>query len=60
MRKLFGELAYRSKALEKTLAEAGVLLVIERSAQYGERQQVEVTSRASSACSGSERRWPPH
>ncbi len=41
-RKLFGDLAYRSEALEETLAEAGVLLVTERSRQGGKRQQVEI------------------
>jgi len=41
-RKLLGDLAYRSEALEETLAEAGVLLVTERSRQGGKRQQVEI------------------
>jgi Transposase DDE domain len=41
-RKLLGDLAYRSGALEETLAEAGVLLVTERSRQGGKRQQVEI------------------
>jgi hypothetical protein len=31
VRRLFGDLAYRSEALEKALAETGVLLVTERS-----------------------------
>src|SRR5918998_3019742 len=41
-RKLFGDLAYRSEALEKDLAGTGVLLVTERSRQNGKRQQVEI------------------
>jgi hypothetical protein len=41
-RKLLGDLAYRSEALEETLAEAGVLLVTERSRQGGKGQQVEI------------------
>jgi Transposase DDE domain len=41
-RKLLGDLAYRSEALEETLAETGVLLVTERSRQGGKRQQVEI------------------
>ena len=41
-RRLFGDLAYRSGALEEALAETGILLVTERSRQYGKRQQVEV------------------
>ena len=41
-RKLFGDLAYRSKALEDALAETGILLVTERSRQHGKRQQVEI------------------
>jgi hypothetical protein len=41
-RRLFGDLAYRSEALEDALAETGVLLVTERSPQHGERQQVEI------------------
>ncbi len=41
-RRLFGDLAYRSGALGETLAGAGVLLVTERSAQRGKRQQAEV------------------
>jgi hypothetical protein len=41
-RRLFGDLAYRSGALGETLAEAGVLLVTEHSAQGGKRQQAEV------------------
>ncbi len=40
--RLFGDLAYRSGDLEKTLAEAGILLVTERSRQGGKRQQVEI------------------
>jgi hypothetical protein len=41
-RRLFGDLAYRSEALEEALAESGILLVTERSKQGGKRQQVEV------------------
>ena len=41
-RKLFGDLAYRSEALEEALAESGILLVSERSRQGGKRQQVEI------------------
>ena len=41
-RRLFGDLAYRSEALEEILAEAGILLVTERSRQGGKRQQVEI------------------
>jgi hypothetical protein len=41
-RKLFGDLAYRSEALEEALAESGILLVTERSRQGGKRQQVEI------------------
>jgi hypothetical protein len=41
-RKLVGDLAYRSGDLEEELAEAGVLLVTERSAQGGKRQQAEI------------------
>ena len=41
-RRLFGALAYRSEALEEILAEAGILLVTERSRQGGKRQQVEI------------------
>jgi hypothetical protein len=41
-RRLFGDLAYRSEALERALAEAGIALVTERSRQHGKRQQVEV------------------
>jgi hypothetical protein len=41
-RRLFGDLAYRSEALEKALAETGVLLVTERSRQNGKRQQIEI------------------
>jgi Transposase DDE domain len=42
-RKLLGDLAYRSGDLEEDLAEAGVLLVTERSAQGGKRQQAEIS-----------------
>jgi Transposase DDE domain len=41
-RRLFGDLAYRSEALEKALAGTGVLLVTERSRQNGKRQQIEI------------------
>jgi hypothetical protein len=41
-RRLFGDLAYQSEALEEILAESGVLLVTERSRQGGKRQQVEI------------------
>jgi hypothetical protein len=41
-RRLFGDLAYRSKELEDALAGSGVLLVTERSRQGGKRQQVEI------------------
>ena len=41
-RSLFGDLAYRSEALEEALAESGILLVTERSRQHGKRQQVEI------------------
>jgi hypothetical protein len=39
---LGGDLAYRSEALEEAMAGAGILLVTERSAQRGKRQQVEI------------------
>jgi len=41
-RRLFGDLAYRSEALEEVLAETGILLVTEHSRQHGKRQQVEI------------------
>jgi hypothetical protein len=41
-RRLFGDLAYRSEALERALAEAGIVLITERSRQHGKRQQVEI------------------
>ena len=41
-RRLFGDLAYRSEALEKALAGTGVLLVTERSWQNGKRQPIEI------------------
>jgi len=41
-RKLFGDLAYRSEALEEAVTESGILLVTERSRQCGKRQQVEI------------------
>jgi Transposase DDE domain len=42
VRRLFGDLAYRSEELEDTLAGCGILLVTERSGQGGVRQQVEI------------------
>ena len=42
VRTLFGDLAYRSEALEEALTAAGILLVTERSRQGGKRQQVEI------------------
>jgi hypothetical protein len=42
VRRLFGNLAYRSEALEDALAESGIVLVTERSRQHGNRQQVEI------------------
>jgi hypothetical protein len=42
VRRLFGDLAYRSEELEDTLAGCGILLVSERSRQGGKRQQVEI------------------
>jgi hypothetical protein len=41
-RRLFGDLAYRSEALEDALAGCDILLVTERSRQGGKRQQVEI------------------
>jgi len=42
-RRLFGDLAYRSEALEEAMAGEGIVLVTERSAQRGKRrQQVEI------------------
>lgn len=41
-RRLFGDLAYRSEALEEALAGSGILLVSERSRQGGKRKQVEI------------------
>ena len=41
-RRLLGDLAYRSGALEDALAQTGILQVTERSRQHGERQQVEI------------------
>jgi hypothetical protein len=43
-RRHFGDLAYRSEALERALAEAGIVLVTERSRQHGKRQQVALAS----------------
>lgn len=42
VRKLLGDLAYRSGDLQDELANAGVLLVTERSVQGGKRQQAEI------------------
>lgn len=41
-RRLFGDLAYRSGALEEALAEAGILLVTGPSRQGGEWQHIEI------------------
>ena len=41
-RRLLGDLAYRSEALEEFLADSNVLLLTERSRQGGKRQQVEI------------------
>ncbi len=41
-RRLLGDLAYRSEALEEAMADCGVLLVTQRSRQGGKRQQVEI------------------
>jgi hypothetical protein len=41
-RRLFGDLAYRSEALEEALVDGGILLVTDRSQQGGKRQQVEI------------------
>ena len=41
-RRLLGDLAYQSEALEEALAECGVVLVTERSRQHGKRQRVEI------------------
>jgi hypothetical protein len=42
-RRLLGDLAYRSEALEDTLTECGIALVTERSRQHGKRQRIEIT-----------------
>jgi hypothetical protein len=43
VRRLTGDLAYRSQGLEEGLAELGILLVTERARQRrGARQQIEV------------------
>ncbi len=43
VRKVFGDLAYRSELLEEELAELGISLVTERAAQRcGARQQIEI------------------
>ncbi len=41
-RRLLGDLAYRSEALEETLVDSGILLLTERSRQGGKRQQMEI------------------
>ena len=41
-RRLLGDLAYQSEALEEALAECGVVLVTERSRQHGKRQRAEI------------------
>ena len=41
-RRLFGDLAYRSEALEVVLDEMNILLVIEHSRKLGKRQQMEI------------------
>jgi len=41
-RRLLGDLAYRSEALGRVLAECGISLVTERADQHGERQRIEI------------------
>ena len=41
-RELFGDLAYKSEALEHALAECGISLVTERADQHGQRQRIEI------------------
>lgn len=41
-RRLFGDLAYKSEALGRALAECGISLVTERADQHGERQRIEI------------------
>jgi hypothetical protein len=41
-RRLLGDLAYRSEALGRALAECGISLVTERADQHGERQRIEI------------------
>ena len=41
-RRLLGDLAYRSEALVRALAECGISLVTERADQRGQRQRVEI------------------
>jgi hypothetical protein len=41
-RRLLGDLAYRSEALDRALAECGISLVTERADQHGERQRIEI------------------
>jgi hypothetical protein len=41
-RRLLGDLAYRSEALGRALAECGISLVSERADQHGERQRIEI------------------
>ena len=56
-RRLFGDLAYRSEALEKALAGSGVLLVTERSRQNGNRQQLEIALASLKGSFDLGRRW---
>lgn len=41
-RRLLGDLAYRSEALGRALAECGISLVTERADQHGQRQRIEI------------------
>jgi hypothetical protein len=60
VRKLFGDLAYRSGALAETLAKRGVLLVSERAVSAGRRfaSRWRCVWRLSRAFSGWRARWP--
>lgn len=40
--RLLGDLAYRSEALEESLAQRGILLVTDKADQHGERQRIEI------------------
>lgn len=42
VRRLFGDLAYNSGQLSRSLAEGGIVLVTERAEQRGVRQQIEI------------------